>query len=199
MKKIISAILISASLISAGAQSSNTSQSQNKPQGGNTVQTKRMTATLKASSRLFENRDDLTSVILVIPAGSVVEVIGSDSTYLKVIFDNTEGFMYRKHATIDKVPAEIKPELQQNNPPQDQPADRLSYLQKKYGPEMAARLYAGKIWKGMTSQMVQDSWGTPLQVNSSVNTNPVRYEWVYKSSSLYIENNTLVDWGPVRK
>jgi hypothetical protein len=128
-----------------------------------------------------------------------VEVIGSDSTYLKVIFDSTEGFIYRKDATIDKVPAEVKPAAQQNNPPQDQPADRLSYLQKKYGPDMAARLYAGKIWKGMTSQMVQDSWGTPLQVNSSVNTNPVRYEWVYKSSSLYLENNTLVDWGPVRR
>ena len=24
---------------------------------------------------------------------------------------------------------------------------------------MAARLYAGKIWKGMNSEMVRDSWG----------------------------------------
>ena len=24
---------------------------------------------------------------------------------------------------------------------------------------MAARLYAGKIWKGMNSEMVKDSWG----------------------------------------
>ena len=76
---------------------------------------------------------------------------------------------------------------------------RYESLVSKYGVAMAARLYAGKIWKGMNSEMARDSWGAAAKVNRVVNGNVIREEWIYRSTWLYFENNTLINWGPVKK
>ena len=64
---------------------------------------------------------------------------------------------------------------------------------------MAARLYAGKIWKGMNSEMVKDSWGAAEKINRVISGNIIKEEWIYKNTWLYFENNTLLEWGPVKK
>ena len=161
-----------------------------------------LTATLKSSSRLFEFREDLTSVILVIPTGSIVKVTGSDSTYYRVIYDDTEGYIFKKHATINMAPVVMEPVKKQeqssnNVQPQQTQVTRLSYLVNKYGPNMGERLYAGKIWRGMSAQMVRDSWGTPLKVNRDAGETIVKEEWAYKKAILLLENNILVDWKEV--
>ena len=126
------------------------------------------TATVKTSTRLFKTKDDLTSVILIIPSGSVVSVLGSDSTYLIVSYQENKGYIFTKHAVIDKVPNTFK-EMQSNQPVKEaQPVQtvtdgRYEALVSKYGAAMAARLYAGKIWKGMNSEMARDSWGAAAE------------------------------------
>ena len=163
-----------------------------------------VTATLTSSSRLFKNPDDLTSVIIVIPKGSQVEGLGSDSTYLTVFFDGSEGFIMRKHAVIDKTPVKAAPPLEEKpaaKKPAAQPnqqVSRFTYLENKYGTSMAARLNANKIWKGMNAEMVRDSWGKPDKISREINGNTIKEEWIYKSTWLYLENNTLMDWGPVK-
>ena len=123
------------------------------------------TATIKTSTRLFKAKDDLTSVILIIPSGSVVSVLGSDSTYLIVKYEENKGYIFTKHAVIDKAPNTFK-EMQSSQaikeaqPVQTATDGRYDALESKYGSAMAARLYAGKIWKGMNSEMVRDSWGS---------------------------------------
>jgi hypothetical protein len=165
------------------------------------------TATMTSASRLFKNQEDLTSVILVIPKGSQVIILGSDSTYYKVSFEENEGFIFRRHAVIDKIPlsttqpAEEKvPVVQEQsvNQPKQQ-ISRFTYLENKYGSSMAARISEGKVWKGMNAEMVRDSWGKPDKINREINGNDVKEEWLYKSTWLYLENNTLVEWGPVGK
>lgn len=164
-----------------------------------------LTATLKSSSRLFGTRDDLTSVIMIIPSGSTVDVLGSDSTYLHVTFEDNEGFILKRHAVMDKTPVNVSQTIQSQQPVQEvQPAQeqqdsRFSYLENKYGSNLAARLMAGKIWKGMNSEMVSDSWGTAEKINRVISGNVIKEEWIFKNSWLYFENNTLVEWGPVRK
>jgi hypothetical protein len=165
-----------------------------------------ITATMTSASRLFKSPEDLTSVIIVIPKGSQVTVLESDSTYLKVSFEENVGYIYRKHAEIDKstVPVTepvknqttVVQENQSNQPQQD--VSRFSYLESKYGTSLAARINSGKIWKGMNSEMVKDSWGRPDKINREISGNNIKEEWIYKSTWLYMENNTLVDWGPVR-
>jgi len=165
-----------------------------------------LTATLKQASRLFGEKDDLTSVIAVLPAGTRVTVTGSDSDYYKVLWEDTEGFIFKQHAELATVSAatQVEREQQVNEEPvqkeeQAREMSRFEYLQKKYGPRIAAQINAGKIWKGMTAQMVQDSWGNPRKINRSISGNFVKEEWIYVNTWLYIENNTLIDWGPIRK
>jgi len=192
MKKIFSIAIFFLFAVSVLAQTKSTED-------------KNVTATLKSSSRLFSVKDDMTSVVVIIPTGSTVKVLGSDSTYMHVTFEENEGYIFSKTATIDKSPVNIARMIQSQPQPaaqqqvNEQPLSRFSYLEKKYGTTMAARLYSGKIWKGMNSDMVKDSWGTAQKINRTINGNTVQEEWFYKTTWLYFENNTLKDWGPVKQ
>lgn len=167
------------------------------------------TATTLSATRLFRDKDDLTSVIMVIPEDSVVELMGSDDTFLHVVFEGSEGYIYSRHAEITRnevnnAPAarqsEVQGEapIQRGRPVEDQKISRYSYLEKKYGQSMADRIYAGKIWKGMNAQMVKDSWGSPQKISRVISGNVVKEEWFYNTTLLYFQNSTLTGWGPVK-
>lgn len=205
MKKIIliSAFFVSVLYAQAQANRADLLQSleQNQPQ----IQNGRLTATLKSSSRLFGAKDDLTTVVLIIPSGSNVEVLDSDSTYFHVLFEESEGYIFRRHAIIDKTPVvatevnQLQTQPENKQQAYNEPMSRFAYLESKYGSTMAARLNSGKIWKGMNSEMVKDSWGTAEKKNRVISGNIIKEEWIFKSTWLYFENNTLVDWGPIQK
>lgn len=204
MKKLIFTFLFLFIIIVVQAQDNRTSLLRDLEKSQPSKQDQQITATLKSASRLFGAKDDLTSVILIIPSGSIVKVLGVDSTYFKVSFEENEGYIFKRHATINSNPVEIAASNQQGNRQQvEQSAEqkqvsRFTYLENKYGTNMAARLAAGKIWKGMTAEMIRDSWGSPAKINREIGNN-VKEEWIYRNSWLFIENNTLVDWGPVKK
>ncbi len=174
-----------------------------------TNQVQQITATLTSATRLFGEKDDLTAVILVLPSGATVQVLDVDSVYMHVVFEDVEGYIFSRHAIVDDTPAiavqqvqqkeQPEEEVQQEVQPEQQEISRFTYLENKYGSNMAARLMAGKIWKGMTTEMVSDSWGTPLKINRSITGNYVKEEWIYRNTWLYIENNNLRDWGPIRR
>jgi hypothetical protein len=205
MKKIFLFSLFIMGVYSLHAQSNKTAILQdlekNQPSGQNGT----LTATLKSSSRLFGAKDDLTTVILIIPSGSSVAVIDSDSTYLHVTFEENEGYIFKRHAVLDKSPVSqvktVQPqqEVAESQPVQQQQVSRFTYLENKYGSNMAARLVAGKVWKGMNSEMVKDSWGTAEKINRVIAGNTVKEEWIFKNTWLYFENNILVDWGPIKR
>ncbi|HAM11079.1 MAG TPA: hypothetical protein DCP74_12600 [Bacteroidales bacterium] len=204
MKKLIFVLLLTAVCYPLISQVSGANKLQEYEKNGNSGGT--VTATLTSSSRLFGNPDDLTSVIVVIPKGSSVTVLDSDSAFFHVLFEEDEGFINRLHAVLDKTPVIIsKPEAkdvpaEQNQPvsQQKQPqVSRFSYLESKYGTSMAARINAGKIWKGMNAGMVKDSWGKADKITREISGNTVKEEWIYRNTWLYLENNTLVGWGPV--
>jgi hypothetical protein len=162
-------------------------------------------ASLKSSSRLFKEKDDLTSVILIIPKDSIVVVLGSDSTYLKVEYQNNEGYIFKRDARVivDVVITTPSP-AQQSIPadpqvPATAQSTRYKYLEGKYGTTMGSRLYERKIWKGMNSGMLKDSWGPPQKITREVDGNLIKEEWLYNKTWLYLENNTLIDWGPVKQ
>jgi hypothetical protein len=90
-------------------------------------------------------------------------------------------------------------EVRNTRPVQKSQGNRFSYLDYKYGTSMAARIYSGKIWKGMTSEMVKDSWGSPSRINKVIRGNTIKEEWIYRNTWLYIVDDTLVDWGPAVK
>ena len=204
MKKIYLIALLIMGTISLKAQVSKADQLQALEQNQPANQDITSIATLKSSSRLFAAKDDLTSVILIIPADSVVSVLDSDSTYLHVIFEEYEGYIFKHHAVVEKLPVNTRVTVQshqemESEPGQEQQQSRFSYLENKYGSNMAARLLSGKVWKGMNSEMVKDSWGSAEKINRIISGNIIKEEWIFRNTWLYFENNTLVEWGPVRK
>jgi hypothetical protein len=204
MKKLISITCLMFFIIIVRAQGNKSDVLQFLEGSNQGKQDQNITATLKSASRLFGVKEDISSVIVIIPSGTVLNVLGSDSIYLNVSFEDNQGYIYRRDARINTSPVAMNQPVKQENAIQkDQPAEekqvsRFTYLENKYGTSMAARLGAGKIWKGMSGEMVRDSWGSPLKINRVIGNN-VREEWVYRNTWLFIENNTLVDWGPVKQ
>lgn len=205
MKKLFFSILFLLIVTAIQAQADKTEILQNMEKNQSADQNVTKTATLKSSSRLFGEKDDLTSVILIIPADSSVTVLGSDSTYLHVAYNENEGYIYSRDAVITEkpvtTPVTIHPQqpVAEAQPAQQQQDSRFSYLRSKYGPTIASRLNAGKIWKGMNTEMVKDSWGPADKINRIVSGNLIKEEWIFKNTWLYFENNTLIEWGPTRR
>jgi hypothetical protein len=208
---IISALLILLITVTGFAQTERTTVLENLEQSKSTMNEAGTTATLKSATRLFGEKDDLTAVIFVIPSGSIVEVLRSDSTYLYVKYDDTEGYIFNKNILFDKAttnvpsapvvgkPIGVQEQVAAPQQQSNQSANRFSILENKYGTSMAARLYAGKIWKGMSTEMVKDSWGTPIKINRSININIVKEEWIFNNTWLFFENDRLIDWGPIKR
>ena len=204
MKKLIFTALFIIGALSVEAHTDKAALLQNLEANQTARQDNTTTATVKSSTRLFRIKEDLTSVIMIIPSGSVVSVIGSDSTYLHVSFNENEGYIFKKHTVIDKAPATFKEmqsgkDVKEVQPTTDLTDSRYNALVSKYGSAMASRLYAGKIWKGMNSEMVKDSWGTAQKINRVISGNIIKEEWIFKNTWLYFENNALLEWGPIKK
>jgi len=156
------------------------------------------TATMASSSRLFEDKDDLTSVIVVIPKDSQVEIIDSDSVYFRVYYEGNEGFILKRHAVINQISQTSPTTPQQTNiSTNEQRTSRFSYLENKYGSSIAVKLDERKIWRGMSAEMIRDSWGSPDKIDREISDNTVKEEWIYRNTLLYLEDNTLKDWRPV--
>jgi len=201
MKRLFFLTFLILSAITIKAQTNKVDKLQALEQNQTSNQNIAPTAILKNSSRLFASKDDLTTVILIIPADSVVTVLDSDSTYLHVVFEDNEGYIFNRHVVFNKAknntPNSIQPQqAQETQPSQAQNDSRFSYLENKYGSNMAARLIAGKIWKGMSAEMVKDSWGVAEKINRVINGNVVKEEWIFRTTWLFFENNALVEWGP---
>ena len=205
MKKILFLTFLSVVTFLLQGQTGKADQLQALEQNQNDNQNITATATLKVASRLFATKDDLTTVILIIPADSIVAVLDSDSTYLHVVFEENEGYILRRQAILNEVPVNAQPVIQsrpaaqQTEPVQEQQQSRISYLENKYGSNMANRIFSGKIWKGMNSEMVKDSWGIADKINRIISGNVTKEEWIFRNTWLYFENNTLLEWGQVKK
>lgn len=181
-------------------------------------------ATTKGAVRLFGDKDDLTSVITIIPDGSTVEVVTPDSVFTRVLFEGSDGFVRSDRLTAAKRVLNAAParatqpaaaeqpaawQTQQNQPqqqaqqqPEEQeynaPADRYEMLVNKYGTDIGKRLYQHKVWKGVNSDMARDSWGKPVQINRMYVDQSVDEEWIYSKKYLYFRDGILIEWGPVK-
>ena len=204
MKKLTIPIFMMLLAFSANARDNRVNTLQSLESGQSQNQDTKLTAIVNKATRLFGSKDDLTSVIMIVPAGDTIDVIGSDSTYFHILYQESEGYIFKRHATIVNITPDVAPAVQQQanvqeeQPAQQQQISRFSYLENKYGTSMAARLISGKIWKGMTTDMVQDSWGGPKKINRVINGNDVKEDWFYNNSWLHFENDTLTEWGPVK-
>lgn len=164
----------------------------------------------KGAVRLFADKEDLTSVIQIIPDGTVVEAISADTLFTLIRLGEVEGYVKSDRLTAAlPVVATTSPEaqpVQEAAPVQPVadvqssqiPTDRFQTLVDKYGTDLASKIYQHKVWKGITSDMARDSWGKPKQINKMYVDNSIDEEWIYSKSYLYFRDGVLIEWGPVK-
>lgn len=64
----------------------------------------------------------------------------------------------------------------------------------KYGKDIGARVYEGKIWKGMTESMLKDSWGKPDKIHTNKYKWGVFTQYHYGDITYFFKNGKLIDW-----
>lgn len=160
--------------------------------------------TTTRSVRLFGDKDDLTTVIQLIPEGSTVEVIKTDSLYSQVQFGEVTGYVksdglgpWQPAVAVAVAPA-VQPQPAEQQQYETQPEDRYAALVAKYGTDIGKRLYQNKVWKGVTAEMAIDSWGKPKQINRMYVDQSVDEEWIYSKKWLYFRDGILIEWGAVK-
>lgn len=177
----------------------------------------------KGAVRLFADKDDLTSVIEILPDGTVVEAISADTLFTLIRLGDVQGYIKSDRLTaalpvvtssspaVQPVQEEVvlQPvtgsarEAAPVQPVSDAqyrqvPTERFQVLIDKYGTDLAKKIYQHKVWKGITSEMARDSWGKPTQINRMYVDTTVDEEWIYSRSYLYFRDGVLIEWGPVK-
>jgi hypothetical protein len=145
----------------------------------------------KSNTRFFNDMDNMSSVTQMIPKNVEVQVFEPFGDYYSAYFDGSYGFLF-----ISKVdPVNFDPEIFQVKPeviPTVQ--DKYTFLVEKYGQKDADQIIARKIWKGMTKDMILDSWGKPRQIDRYIGQSTVKEEWYYQTRVLFVRDGKLVDW-----
>ena len=151
---------------------------------------------IKHTARLFSDMENVSSVVLYIPADSTVQILQPVKDYFLVHFQGVDGYVLQKRV---KNYLEILKEF--NQPVTDHQArqnqvDEKRYRQmvSKYGNDIGKKIFEHKIWKGMSNSMVLDSWGTPRSINHYTNANGIKEEWIYPKYILVFWDNRLTSW-----
>ena len=105
MKKTLIISILSCILFPFSENSGNAQNTQNPAMSVN--QEVHGLATVTFSTRLFKDRDDLTSVMVVIPSGSMVEIMDTTGSYIFVRYEGSEGYIQSRHASPVASPADI--------------------------------------------------------------------------------------------
>lgn len=145
----------------------------------------------KSTTRFFSDMDNLSSVIQMIPENVEVQVFEPIADYYSAYFDGSYGYLF-----ISKVdPVNFKPDVFEVTPePLTAEQDKYAFLVQKYGKENADQIRARKVWKGMTKDMILDSWGKPKQIDRYIGKTSVKEEWYYRTRVLFVQDGKLVGW-----
>lgn len=69
-----------------------------------------------------------------------------------------------------------------------------AYYRKKYGKEIGNRVAAGRVWAGMTEEMLLDSYGKPDKVNRNKEKWGVFTQYYYGKIIFFFRDGKLIEW-----
>ncbi len=72
--------------------------------------------------------------------------------------------------------------------------EKISKLTKKYGKKEAMMIAANKIWKGMTIEMLHESWGEPDSKHEDSFSYGTFTQLKYGEIEFFFRDNKLIDW-----
>ena len=71
------------------------------------------------------------------------------------------------------------------------------FLVKKYGKKDGNNLALGRIWKGMTQDMMLDIWGEPDKKHTDKFSYGVYTQFYYGKITYFFKDRKLIDWEEV--
>jgi hypothetical protein len=69
----------------------------------------------------------------------------------------------------------------------------------KYGEEDGINVSYGRVWKGMTEEMLMDSWGKPDKIEKNVEKWGVFTQWYYGVITYYFRDGILTEGEEKKK
>ena len=156
----------------------------------------------KQKTNLYEERGTWTKTIATIPPLMTLLAYDFKNNYYFVEYDTLNGYVFcldietieQKNKRIEKEQIKKQNQIQKELATQNELRERKNSLVRKYGEVNGEKIFNGKIWLGMTKEMVIDSWGQPRDINKSVGSWGVHEQWVYYNSYLYFRNGKLTSW-----
>ncbi|MBE9509674.1 MAG: hypothetical protein IMY71_02250 [Bacteroidetes bacterium] len=147
--------------------------------------------------RLYSDIGNLSSVITILPADTRIFIVDVMDEYYYIKTEVNQGFVKKSKINPDQSFLKKPPEVLKQQDTATRFSNKLEYLRYTYGWETAQKIFDHKIWRNMTTNMVEDSWGRPDKISRLINSGRVKEEWFYPSTYLIFINGKLIDWGPV--
>jgi hypothetical protein len=119
----------------------------------------------------------------------------SEKDSLRIVKDSLAVSNLITKAEIDSMTNYLSELEKKVNANQDELAElkKKLYL-KKYGKENGTRVSLGRIWKGMTLEMLEDEWGKPDKTNTDKHPWGVFTQLYYGDITYFFKNSILIDW-----
>jgi hypothetical protein len=154
-------------------------------------------AVSSSACRLYSDIGNLSSVITIIPADTRIFIVDIMDEYYYIKTEVNQGFVRKSKIIPDQSFLKKPPEVLNQQDTVTGFSNKLEYLRYTYGWETAQKIFDHKIWRNMTTNMVEDSWGRPDKINRLIKSGQVKEKWFYPSTYLIFMNDKLIDWGPV--
>ena len=117
------------------------------------------------------------------------------NNYYFVAFDTLNGYVMSMNVeTLEVRNDRLEKQRKENLKREVEANTHRKMLVSKYGSVNGERVFAGKIWLGMTKEMAEDSWGKPSDINRTVGSWGVKEQWIYSDAYLYFDNGILNSW-----
>ena len=73
-------------------------------------------------------------------------------------------------------------------------SSRSAQLKRKYGSDIGGRVSLGQVWKGMSENMLEDSWGKPDKITKNKEKWGTFTQWYYGKITYFFKNGIMIDW-----
>ena len=95
---------------------------------------------------------------------------------------------------LKKQIGELTKELVKLNDPNFRREICREYFLKKYGKKIGQRILNGQVWKGMTEEMLRDSYGEPDKITRNKEKWGTFSQWYYGKHIFFFKNGKLFEW-----
>jgi len=132
--------------------------------------------------------------------GAIVESTDKLDGFVHVTWEGKSGYIHYGYLDdydkfLQQTNEQKKQELLRQETIRKQELLRQETIRNKYrGSRYMQSIIDHKIQIGMTSSMVLDSWGSPVNINKTVTISTISEQWVYTSDYLYFENGVLTSY-----